>query len=129
YSFPGTYTVQLIACQINTCDTSILTLTVQPLLTGTVNVTSQGPYTWPLNGLVYTTSGTYVDTASNINACDSVVTLVLTVNAASLEELNPTVTSLLKITDVAGREVERTKGQVLLLYYADGTIKRIYINE
>ncbi|MFM7596210.1 MAG: hypothetical protein ACKO4Y_08540, partial [Flavobacteriales bacterium] len=47
YSFPGTYTVQLIACQINTCDTSILTLTVQPLLTGTVNVTSQGPYTWP----------------------------------------------------------------------------------
>lgn len=129
YSFTGTYTVQLIACQINTCDTSILTLTVQPLLTGTVNVTSQGPYTWPLNGLVYTTSGTYVDTASNINACDSLVTLVLTVNATSLEELNPALTSLLKITDVAGREVEQTKGQVLLLYYADGTIKRIYINE
>jgi len=112
YAAPGTYNVQLIACDANTCDTSITAVTVQPLLTGTVNVTSQGSYTWPFNGMVYSTSGTYVDTAVNANACDSVVTLVLTINTGGIDEL---ITSsnhaLVKITDLAGREMDLTKGQ------------------
>lgn len=130
YAAPGTYNVQLIACDANTCDTSTTAVTVQPLLTGTVNVTSQGSYTWPFNGMVYTTSGTYIDTAANANACDSVVTLVLTINTGSLSELITSNTSnLLKITDVSGREMDLTKGQVMLLYFSDGTIQRIYIKE
>ena len=130
YAAPGTYNVQLIACDANTCDTSTTAVTVQPLLTGTVNVTSQGSYTWPFNGMVYTTSGTYIDTAANANACDSVVTLVLTISTGSLSELITSNTSaLLKITDVSGREMDLTKGQVMLLYFSDGTIQRIYIKE
>jgi len=130
YAAPGTYNVQLIACDANTCDTSTTAVTVQPLLTGTVNVTSQGSYTWPFNGMVYTTSGTYIDTAANANACDSVVTLVLTINTGSLSELITSNTSaLLKITDVSGREMDLTKGQVMLLYFSDGSIQRIYIKE
>ncbi|MFM7387101.1 MAG: PKD domain-containing protein [Bacteroidota bacterium] len=130
YAAPGTYNVQLIACDANTCDTSITAVTVQPLLTGTVNVTSQGSYTWPFNGMVYSTSGTYVDTAVNANACDSVVTLVLTINTGSIDELMSSSTSaLMKITDLAGREMDLTKGQVMLLFYSDGSIKRIYIKE
>ena len=130
YTAPGTYNVQLIACDANTCDTSSTAVTVQPLLTGTVNVTSQGSYTWPFNGMVYSTSGTYVDTAVNANACDSVVTLVLTINTGGIDEL---ITSSNhapeKITDLAGREMDLTKGQVMLLYYSDGSIQRIYIKE
>lgn len=130
YAAPGTYNVQLIACDANTCDTSTTAVTVQSLLTGTVNVTSQGSYTWPFNGMGYSTSGTYVDTASNANACDSVVTLVLTINTGSLSELiTPSTSDLLKITDVSGREMDLTKGQVMLLYFSDGTIQRIYIKE
>ena len=130
YAAPGTYNVQLIACDANTCDTSTTAVTVQPLLTGTVNVTSQGSYTWPFNGMVYTTSGTYIDTAANANACDSVVTLVLTISTGSLSELITSNTSnLLKITDVSGREMDLTKGQVMLLYFSDGSIQRIYIKE
>ncbi|MFM2037264.1 MAG: hypothetical protein RL432_203 [Bacteroidota bacterium] len=130
YEAPGTYNVQLIACDANTCDTSTTAVTVQPLLIGTVNVTSQGSYTWPFNGMVYSSSGTYVDTASNANACDSVVTLILTINTGSIDELISSSTSpLIKITDLAGREMDLTKGQVMLLYYSDGAIKRIYIKE
>ncbi|NBN99644.1 MAG: hypothetical protein EBV19_10470, partial [Flavobacteriia bacterium] len=100
------------------------------LLTGTVNVTSQGSYTWPFNGMVYSSSGTYVDTASNANACDSVVTLTLTINTGSIGELmSPSTSALTRITDLAGREMDLTKGQVMLLYYSDGSIKRIYIKE
>jgi hypothetical protein len=80
--------------------------------------------------MVYSSSGTYVDTASNANACDSVVTLILTINTGSIDELISSSTSpLIKITDLAGREMDLTKGQVMLLYYSDGAIKRIYIKE
>ncbi len=130
YEAPGTYNVQLIACDANTCDTSTTAVTVQPLLIGTVNVTSQGSYTWPFNGMFYSSSGTYVDTASNANACDSVVTLILTINTGSIGELmSPSTSALTRITDLAGREMDLTKGQVMLLYYSDGSIKRIYIKE
>lgn len=130
YASPGTYNIELIACNANTCDTSTTAVTVQPLLTGTVNVTSQGSYTWPFNGMVYTTSGTYVDTVANANACDSVVTLILTINTGSIGELiSSSTSSLMKITDLAGREMDLTKGQVMLLYYTNGSIKRIFIKE
>ena len=38
-------------------------------------------YDW--NGTTYTTSGTYRDTSTNIAGCDSVATLILTINNAS----------------------------------------------
>lgn len=130
YNSLGAYTVQLIACSGNQCDTATVLVNVQPLLTGQVTVTSQGPYTWPFNGMVYNTSGTYTDTMPNANACDSVMTLHLTINTGGLLELSETSNGkLVKITDLTGREIDRIKGQVLILYFSDGSTKRIFLQE
>jgi uncharacterized delta-60 repeat protein len=37
------------------------------------------PFTWLINGQTYTTSGTYYDTLSNANGCDSILILNLTI--------------------------------------------------
>lgn len=126
----GTFNVQLLACNGNLCDTFSTAVTVQPLLVGQVSVTSQGPYTWPFNGMVYNTSGIYVDTMANPNACDSIMTLTLTIQTGDVFELTgASIHNLVKITDVTGREIDKIKGQVIILYYQDGTTKRVFIQE
>ena len=130
YYFPGSYNVQLIACSGITCDTSIMTITVQALLTGTINVTSSSPYTWPLNGMVYSASGTYVDTAANVNACDSLVTLNLTILTGGINDLNVLSSKkIVRITDLSGRLTVKRPGQILILYFEDGTIERVWFEE
>lgn len=63
-----------------TCDSIVtLNLTVSSPTSAAVTENSCGPYTWPLNGVVYNSSGTYVDTIPNSSGCDSVITLNLTV--------------------------------------------------
>ncbi|NDB36089.1 MAG: hypothetical protein EB023_12285 [Flavobacteriia bacterium] len=100
------------------------------MLVGQVSVTSQGPYTWPFNGMVYNTSGIYVDTMANPNACDSIMTLTLTIQTGDVLELTgASIHNLVKITDVTGREIDKIKGQVIILYYQDGTTKRVFIQE
>ena len=130
YYFPGSYNVQLIACDGITCDTSIMAITVQPPLTGTLNVTSSGPYTWPFNGMVYSASGTYVDTAANVNACDSLVTLNLTILTGGINDLNVLSSKkIVRITDLSGRLTVKRPGQILILYFEDGTMERVWIEE
>ncbi len=130
YYFPGTYNLQLIACDGITCDTSITAITVQPLLIGTFDVTSTGPYTWPFNGLVYTASGSYVDTVSNINACDSLVTLNLTILTGDILDMNwQSSKKIIRITDWIGRLTDKNSGQILFLYFEDGTMEKLYIHE
>ncbi|HAD98653.1 MAG TPA: hypothetical protein DCG19_14675, partial [Cryomorphaceae bacterium] len=41
--------------------------------------TALGAYTWPVNGLTYSQSGTYRDTLVNSTGCDSIITLSLTI--------------------------------------------------
>jgi hypothetical protein len=130
YGSSGTYNVQLIACDGITCDTSLMSITVQPLLTGTVNVTSTGSYTWPFNGMVYTSSGTYVDTAANANACDSLLTLTLTILTGGINDLNGfSSKKIVRITDLSGRVTVKRPGQILILYFEDGTMERVWIVE
>jgi hypothetical protein len=130
YYLPGTYNVQLIACNGNDCDTSVMSISVQPILTGTFNVTSAGPYTWPLNGMGYTSSGTYVDTVANLNACDSLVTLTLTILTGGMDDMNGLSSKkIVQITDVSGRVTVKRPGQILILYFEDGTIERVWIQE
>lgn len=130
YNSIGVYNVQLIACDGINCDTSLMAITVQPLLTGTLDVTSTGPYTWPFNGMVYNASGTYVDTAANVNACDSLVTLNLTVLTGGLNDLNGLSSKkLVRITDLSGRITVKRPGQILILYYEDGTMERVWMEE
>jgi len=47
------------------------------------------PYFW--NNENYTTSGTYIDTLQNENACDSIIVLILTITLTSTETTNVTV--------------------------------------
>ena len=79
----GTHTVKHQT--INGCDSTItLTLTVNPVHHQTESATiceSELPYTW--RDTVFETgsvSGDYVFSRSSVNSCDSIVTLILTVN-------------------------------------------------
>ncbi len=63
------------------CDSVVtLNLTINQPTTASVSVTECTSYTWPQNGMTYTTSGAYMDTIPNAAGCDSVVTLNLTIN-------------------------------------------------
>jgi len=88
YSVAGTYTVTLVNAA--GCDSvATLVLTVNAALTSTTSKTicdKELPYSW--NGQTYNSAGTYNVTLKNSAGCDSVATLVLTVNAASSSTTN-----------------------------------------
>ncbi len=89
YNAAGTYTVTLTGS--NTCDSiATLNLAVNPVLTSTTNETvcaSQLPYSW--NGNNYTAAGNYNVTLNGSNGCDSIATLVLTVNSLPTGNISP----------------------------------------
>ena len=73
----ATYTV--IGTDQNGCQqTDQLTVVVNQPTTSTLNITACDSY--QLNGQTYTQSGTYTQQTSNINGCDSTITLNLTMN-------------------------------------------------
>jgi hypothetical protein len=59
-----------------------LNLTIKQPTASSVSVSNCGPYTWPVSGLTYATSGMYKDTLQNVAGCDSVITLNLTIIVA-----------------------------------------------
>jgi gliding motility-associated-like protein len=84
------------ASTVTSCDsTTILNLTVNPVLNSTANISicaSQLPYTW--NNQVITAGGNNVATfvtPSLVTSCDSAVTLNLTVNPAITATVNKTI--------------------------------------
>jgi len=85
----------------------------------------------PWNGLTITSSGSYPVTFPNSNSvgCDSTATLHLTLNPATgILDINKTEKTLLKVTDVLGRETKGNKNEPLFYIYDDGTVeKRIII--
>ena len=80
YNAAGTYSDTLTGTA--GCDSvATLILTVNEVLTDTTTITictNQLPYNW--NGNDYNAAGTYSDTLTSTAGCDSVVTLILTVN-------------------------------------------------
>ena len=76
----GTQTATLPT--VNGCDSVVtMTLIVNPIYSETDSkaiCTSELPYTW--NGVTFTEAGTQTATLPTINGCDSVVTMMLTVN-------------------------------------------------
>src|SRR4029078_10244749 len=69
-----------------------LILTVNPALTSTTNTTicaNQLPYTW--NGQTITAAGTYTANLVSVGGCDSIATLILTVNPALTSTTNTTI--------------------------------------
>jgi PKD repeat protein len=128
YSAPGQYTIQLTSCAGTICDTESVVINVAPLLVGEVFVSAFGSYTWPANGITYNASGIYIDTISNANACDSIITLNLELFIGGFDEISQSFgKTIIKITDISGREIERKAAQVVLIYFSDGTIKRLFI--
>ena len=74
----GTYTDTLTAA--NACDSIVtLNLTVRPIIRDTISASICEGETYTFGSLVLDSTGTYVDTLSAANACDSIVTLNLTV--------------------------------------------------
>jgi len=91
YSDAGTYTQTIT--NPGDCD-CVYTLYLTVLSTETSQETvaiCQGdlPFVW--NNESYTTSGTYIDTLQNVNGCDSIATLFLTVTPTFTETTNVTV--------------------------------------
>jgi hypothetical protein len=79
YTASGIYTETLT--NMSGCDSVVtLNLTINNSNSSSQTITACDDYFWPTNGATYTASGTYTETLININGCDSVVTLNLTIN-------------------------------------------------
>jgi len=93
FTAAGTYDVTLLSSLA--CDSiATLKLVVNSFLTSTTNVAlcpSLLPYTW--NGRSYNAAGTYTTTLQNAKGCDSVATLILTVNSTITSVTDVTVCS------------------------------------
>src|SRR5438034_178100 len=91
YNAAGTYIDTLHS--VTACDTvATLNLVINPLITTTSNVTvcaNQLPYIW--NGNAYNAAGTYIDTLSATNGCDTIATLHLVINPLITTTSNVTV--------------------------------------
>jgi hypothetical protein len=79
YTASGTYTsVSTNAAGCTHVDS--LVLTIGNSTSASMSATACDTYTWSVNGQVYTTSGTYVDSSINASGCLHVESLVLTID-------------------------------------------------
>lgn len=79
YGSSGVFTTSLV--DQNGCDSIVkLDLTINHTTTQSETVSACDSYTWPFNGMTYTTSGVYTDTLISSGGCDSIATLNLTVS-------------------------------------------------
>jgi len=103
--------------------TDTVVVTVLENATSTLTETSLDSYT--LNGQTYTQSGTYTQTLTAANGCDSTITLNLTLNFTGIDELGSNAKKLVKITDLNGKTIPRRKNTLMLFIYEDGTVERV----
>lgn len=85
YDTPGTYAVELTVGDGTSTNTSMINayITVNSTSSQTDNISTCISYFWPTNGQTYNTSGQYSATFQNVNQCDSIVTLNLTILEAT----------------------------------------------
>ena len=78
YTTSGSYTAVLSTTA--GCDSTIvLDLTINNPTSGSESITACVDYTWPANGMTYSTDGTYTAVILGSNGCDSTATLNLTI--------------------------------------------------
>jgi hypothetical protein len=76
----------------NGCDSIItLTLTVKPNSTHSISTSICANSSYSLNGRTLTQSGTYYDTLTSANGCDSIITLTLTVKPNSTHSISTSI--------------------------------------
>jgi hypothetical protein len=78
YTASGTYTYTSLNAY-GCLHTTTLNLTIHPNTTSSLSITICGSYTWPINGVIYTTSGTYIHTNLNMYGCPNSDTLHLVI--------------------------------------------------
>ena len=89
-NMPGVYLDTL--SQANGCDSILrLTLTVLPVDTTDLTATICENETYPFNGQSLNTPGVYLDTLSQVNGCDSILRLTLTVLPVDTTDLSETI--------------------------------------
>jgi hypothetical protein len=73
------------------CDSVVtLNLTINNSNNTATFITACNPYTWPVNGMTYATSGTYYDITTNMaTSCQDTSTLNLTVGSSAIDNNNP----------------------------------------
>ncbi|MDC0204656.1 T9SS type A sorting domain-containing protein [Flavobacteriales bacterium] len=92
YTTAGTYIDTLTT--INGCDSTITTtLIVNMTSTSSDTIISCDSYTWAVDGITYTTSGTYTDVSITIAGCDSISILNLTIHTSASTTNNQIVCS------------------------------------
>ena len=103
--------------------TDTVMVTVLENSVSTLSETALDSYT--LNGQTYTQSGTYTQTLTAANGCDSTITLNLTLNFTGIDELGTNAKKLVNITDLNGKTIPRRKNTLMLFIYEDGTVERV----
>jgi predicted nucleotidyltransferase len=72
------------------CDSILsLDLTLALPTTSFNSISACGSYFWPTNNQTYTMTGNYFDTISNSVGCDSIISLILTVNSLPIANAGP----------------------------------------
>ena len=105
--------------------TGIDTVVVTVLENSASTLTETALDAYTLNGQTYTQSGTYTQTLTAANGCDSTITLNLTLNFTGIDELGTNAKKLVKITDLNGKTIPRRKNTLMLFIYEDGTVERV----
>lgn len=96
YTASGIYTTTLVNAA--GCDSIItLDLTINTPTASSETIEVCDNYTWPVNGMTYSTTGSYSEILTNASGCDSVLTLNLTVNSvnSSVSQLETVLTASL----------------------------------
>jgi hypothetical protein len=105
--------------------TGIDTVVVTVLENATSTLTETALDSYTLNGQTYTQSGTYTQTLTAANGCDSTITLNLTLNFTGIDELGTNAKKLVNITDLNGKTIPRRKNTLMLFIYEEGTVERV----
>lgn len=87
FSGQGTYTVTLVITNAGQTDTIINTVVINTVLYDSSYISICEPNTYQ----GHSTSGVYIDTFQNVNGCDSIHTLFLTVNPVKATVIDTTV--------------------------------------
>ena len=106
---PNATSIYIVIADTAGCtSTDSLTVTENETTASAIYVTATDTYTSP-SGIVYDSSGVYIDTILNAMQCDSIITLNLTVEYTGINELENTLVSVYpnptsKILSISGLE-------------------------